>query len=315
MAAASKRMREQLLDLGWSLWTGLGVPGQIDEHADHCIDPEALIVFTAALGDADPRLRDEATDWCIRYGNLVSGARLKNLLANENDQVRSAYGEFAATVGQHSSLRWPEQTTARRHQPRERPRIQAFNRASQVIFRLRGLMGVSARAEIVRAFLALPETAFSAADLAAETAYTKRNVAQVLDALRLGDVVQAFPIRNQIHFRMPRERLIQLREQLEPVPSAFVRWSAVLHVLPALQDLLERIEGEDNDVRAVEARAFAENIVDSIRFARLPPPRRDLRGAEYWNEFVAWALAAANNLAIGNEPAGDRFKARRSGAQ
>jgi len=29
------------------------------------IDPEPLIVFTA-IADLDPRLRDEALDWCIR---------------------------------------------------------------------------------------------------------------------------------------------------------------------------------------------------------------------------------------------------------
>jgi hypothetical protein len=39
-------------------------------HTDWAIDLEPLIMFTAALGDEDPRLRDEATDWCIRNGRL-----------------------------------------------------------------------------------------------------------------------------------------------------------------------------------------------------------------------------------------------------
>ena len=94
--SAKQQLCERRLDLAWSLWAGLGVPGQIDRHADHAIDPEALIVFTAALGDEDHRLRDEATDWCIRYGSLISGARLKNLVSRESQIVQERYGELAA---------------------------------------------------------------------------------------------------------------------------------------------------------------------------------------------------------------------------
>jgi hypothetical protein len=302
MSPASEKVRERLLDLAWSLWTGLGVSGQIDNHHDHAIDPEPLIIFTAALGDADPRLRDEATDWCIRYGSLVSGARLKNLLTHENDRVRASYGELAATVAEHSSLRWPERTTRRKHRPRERPKIQAFNRASQLVLRLRGFLGVGARAEILRAFLASPGIAFSAADLAAETSYTKRAVAQALDALRLGDVVQTFPIRNQIHFRMPREREDQLREQLIPLPEVFVHWPSVLHVLTSAFETMIRFESKSHAVRAVEAGTLIEKLDDAIRTARLPLPHRSVRGPDFWEEFVSWLLAVTDNLAGGNEP-------------
>ncbi len=300
MSPASKKVRERLLDLAWSLWTGLGVSGQIDNHHDHAIDPEPLIIFTSALGDTDPRLRDEATDWCIRYGSLVSGARLKNLLTHENDRVRAGYGELAATVAEHSSLRWPERTTRRKHRPRERPKIQAFNRASQLVLRLRGFLGVGARAEILRAFLASPGTAFSAADLAAETSYTKRNVAQALDALRLGDIVQAFPIRNQIHFRMPREREDQLREQLIPLPEVFVHWPSVLHVLTSAFETMTRFESKSHAVRAVETGALIEKLDDAIRTARLPVPHRSVRGPDFWEEFVSWLLAVTDNLAGGD---------------
>ncbi len=310
MARASDQLRERMLDLAWSLWTGLGVPGRIDIHGDCAIDPEPLILFTAGLGDADSRLRDEATDWCIRYGQLVAGARLKNLIGDESDRVRAGYGEFAATVSSCSSHRWPGATTRREHTVRERPRVQAFNRPSQIVLRLRALLGVGGRADIIRAFLASPESAFSAADLATETSYTKRNMAQVLEALRLADVVQAFPIRNQIHYRMPRERIDQLREQLSPVPASFVRWPPVLHVLTAVYETMQLFESKNKNIRGVEARAAVERLADAIRVARFPEPRRNVRGSEFWDEFVSWSLALAGNLAAGNEPAGDRFKAR-----
>jgi hypothetical protein len=308
MARASDRLRERMLDLAWSLWTGLGVPGRIDKHGDCAVDPEPLILFTAGLGDADSRLRDEATDWCIRYGQLVAGARLKNLLGDESDRVRAGYGELAATVSSCSSHRWPGATIKREHTVRVRPRVQAFDRPSQIILRLRALLGVGGRADIIRAFLASPDSAFSAADLAAETSYTKRNMAQVLEALRLADVVQAFPIRNQIHFRMPRERVDRLREQLSPVPASFVRWPSVLHVLTAVHETMRLFESKKENVRGVEARAAVERLTGAIRVARFPEPLRNVRGAGFWSEFVSWSLAAGDNLAAGRIPAEGGFR-------
>lgn len=57
---------------------GSGRPNRLPScarEASIAISPEPLILFTAGLGDADPRLRDEATDWCVRYGRYVSAAR------------------------------------------------------------------------------------------------------------------------------------------------------------------------------------------------------------------------------------------------
>jgi hypothetical protein len=109
MSSFSKQLQEHALDLVWSLWAELGVSGWTRRHVSHAIDPEPLILFTAFLGDADPRLRDEATDWCIAYGRYVSAARLRNLLIGEESTVREAFGEFAATVNAHST------EMARRH--------------------------------------------------------------------------------------------------------------------------------------------------------------------------------------------------------
>jgi biotin operon repressor len=320
MPRTSEEMRERLLDLGWSLWTGLGVPGQIDNHRDVAIDPEPLILFTAALGDADPRLRDEATDWCIRHGSLISGTRLRNLLVRENKRVREAYGEFAGTVAAHSSMRWPGRKEARPFSPRFRPPNQTFERPSQIALRLRGMMGVGARADIVQVVLGSPDEALSAAYLAAEIGYSKRNIAQALEALRIADVVQAFPVRNQIRFRLSTRPIDRGDEQISiarhpakpfgEIPRAFVRWPSALHVLTEVIQLVEQVEEKGNDVRAVEAMSVIKKKEHQIRSARFPVPRDDVRGPLFWDEFTVWLSVVVENLSAGNEPVGDRFRAR-----
>ena len=288
MTRASDRLRERMLDLAWSLWTGLGVPGQIDNHGDCAIDPEPLILFTAGLGDADPRLRDEATDWCIRYGQLVSGTRLKNLLVREGDEVRAGFGEFAATVAKHSSLRWLGSTAAREHSPRERPKVKAFNRPSQVVLRLRALMGVGARADVIRVFLGRPDAALGAADLATEIGYAKRNVALALEMLRLGDVLDAFPIRNQIHFRISRANVERLRSLLGEMPRTFPRWSPFLRVVSRVHETAKRVEKLSPKVQAVEMMAVVRDLADDIRDAEIPSPPSVAREEYLLVSLVSW---------------------------
>jgi len=272
MVSASDNLRERTLDLAWSLWTGLGVPGPVDDHGDCAIDPEPLILFTAGLGDADPRLRDEATDWCIRYGQLVSGTRLKNLCAREDDEVRAGFGELAATVAAHASIRWLGATRARGHAPRERPKIKAFDRSSQIALRLRALMGVGARADIVRVFLGRPDAALGAADLAAEIGYAKRNVAQALETLRQGGLLDAFSIRNRIHFQIPGANVERLFALLGPMPRSFPRWSPLLRVVSRVHHALARVERSSAKVRTVELAAVVRDLSDDIRDAKISPP-------------------------------------------
>jgi hypothetical protein len=76
---SSESLREQLAALAWSLWAELGVSAWERHHSRWFIDLEALVVYTAWLGDTDARLRDEVTDWCIRFGSWVSASRLIGL--------------------------------------------------------------------------------------------------------------------------------------------------------------------------------------------------------------------------------------------
>src|SRR5947209_20207308 len=97
-ASSSASIREHVLDLVWSLWAELGVSSWTRRHQQWAIDPEPLILFTAHISGADRRLRDEALDWCIRYGSYISASRLRNLLKVAPPEQQTAFETFAATV-------------------------------------------------------------------------------------------------------------------------------------------------------------------------------------------------------------------------
>jgi hypothetical protein len=236
----------------------MGVSGWQRNHSSHAIDPERLILFTAFLGDADPRLRDESTDWCIAYGRYISAARLRNLLSTQTPEVRSAFAGMAATVNAHSNLRWPSATQARTYARTQRSAIADFTSPSLVVLRLRALFGVGARAEVMRAFLADPKARFSAADVAADAGYTKRNVAEALDALRAAGLLQVHTLRNQRLFSLADAAW--LTSFPGGLPTSWPRWSSVFRVLEGLITGMRASDEMTTRVRMVEASAVLRDL-------------------------------------------------------
>jgi hypothetical protein len=303
MPAFSARIQEQALELAWSLWAELGVSGWRRRHTSHAIDPEPLILFTALLGDTDPRLRDEATDWCITYGRYVSAARLRNFLAHQSQEGQEAFGKFAATVNAHSALRWPGATGPRRYRSTGRSEVADFRRPSLVVLRLRTLFGVGARAEILRAFLADQSATLSAGDLAPDAGYTKRNVAEVLDALRMAGLLEVIPYRNQLRYRLAQPT--ELAALAGDLPMAFPNWRSIFRILEWLMRTAQNAAGLRPNVQRVEAARTQHELAEDLRLVEMkPPPAGD--GQDAWKTFERWALAAAEAWASGEPVPGGR---------
>lgn len=86
MRPSASSLQGALLNRAWIQWAALGVDATV-ERDDAVVDPEALIALTAELGDADARLRDLSTDWCVAYGRYVNGSRLKQVARGTSSAV------------------------------------------------------------------------------------------------------------------------------------------------------------------------------------------------------------------------------------
>lgn len=299
---------EHVLDLVWSLWTELGVSGWQRRHTSHAIDPEPLIIFTAVLGDADPRLRDESTDWCIKYGHSITATRLKNLLAGEPDSVRNTFGEYAATVSAHSSVRWPLATEPRRFRPTGHSSLDDFRRPSLVVLRLRALFGATARAEIVKAFLADPTAELTAADLADGVGYTRRFVSEALDALRNAGLLDVLPQRNQLRYRLARA--LELSSLVGQLPEYFPPWRPTFAALIRLQDIFSRAEPLKPMVRRVEIDRALRTLDVFLHDAGVGAPSTEAP-EDPGTALEEWAVELARSLASGDGQAWPWFAWRR----
>jgi hypothetical protein len=302
MESLANRLDEYLLELLWGSWAELGVSGWARRHTEIAIDPEPLILFTAVLTDADPRLSDETTDWCIKYGRYISGARLRNLLRSKPPEVHAAFGTYAATVRVHGGPSWLGATEPRPYRPTKRSSIEHFDRAALVSLRLRGLFGVSARAELLRIFLADPQGTYTAAELAIETSFTRRSVADALEALMMSGLLRTLPVRNQLVYELVDP--LRLLDLVGDRPLVFPRWDSLFNVLYEIRQTVRQTEDSSGlHVRAIEARNLLQVIERDLHHANLAAPSVPKPSTATWNIWPGleeWILHIVADLASGD---------------
>lgn len=284
-------LQSALLNRAWIQWIALGVDA-LGERDDAVVDPEALIALTAELGDADARLRDVSTDWCVSYGRYVNGSRLKQVV-RELKTPTDAIGEYVATVAAAGGPTWPMATQPRPdYTSRGKARLDSARLRPRLRIRLRAAFGVNARADVLAALLVAPKNGLSVADLARKTRFTKPNVAFAVDALVLAGLLEARAVGNERRLTLARNREI-LPGLRPPVaqPDWIARFGVALEVL--------RFAGQDQmspSVRAIEARRVVESLQTRILSEELPQPNPDALGDEFSSAFDRWVVQLVDNL-------------------
>jgi len=294
---AKTQLVEQLLDLLWRQWTTLGVAG-MEGTGSTAIDLEALLVLTAQLSPQDPRLRDEALDWCIKSHRLIAKPRLKQLVKLASPTARNSFGSFASTLQHHVGGMWPAAEQAAPWDVRfsEKSRAPSFDQPALIGLKARALFGVGARADVITALLNWPAPAFGAADLVF-IGYTKRNLADALDNLTDAGLFGARREGNRLRFSWRKRR--ELGRLLEPLPKTIPRWPPIVRVLAGFLDLLVMIEGKSERLRTIEAVKAFEWLQDDLSMIGLEPPRATGAAALQWSAILDWMLTNTRELTQG----------------
>ncbi|MEK6719451.1 MAG: helix-turn-helix domain-containing protein [Chloroflexota bacterium] len=291
MLPSTSSLQSALLDRAWIQWIALGVDA-VGERDDAVVDPEALIALTAELGDADARLRDVSTDWCVAYGRYVNGSRLKQVV-RELRTPAEAIGEYVATVAASGGPAWPMATEPRpEYATRGKARLDSARSRPRLRIRLRAAFGVNARADVLAALLAVPKIGLSVADLARRTRFTKPNVAFAVDALVLAGLLEARAVGNERRVTLTQNGKI-LPGLAPPVvqPDWVTRFGVALEVLR-----FEDRNGMSTSVRAIEARRVVESLRERITSEGLPQPNLDALGDDFAPAFDRWVVQLVDYL-------------------
>lgn len=322
-------MRTRLLQFVWDEWAQMGVLAASQRHDAWAADPEALLLFTLEVGRHDARLFDEVSDWMVRDEGLMSVRRLRNLCRDETD--RALVDAFLTSVG-----RWRPRPRLAGHQPVSQldpSRGEPFFRDASVpilrtpdagflkhgwlkpevapsgksrapdllapinfAFRLREILGVGARAEVVRALLTLDSPRVSTQVVADSACFAKRNVQEALNSLHAAAVIHSVTVGNQQRYDIERDRWAQMLA-VARLPG-HRDWPQLLYALRTLVRWLGdgRLDRLSDYMLASEARSFADEIAPELGSAGVRIDGDGQPGAAYWQTFSALVGATLDAL-------------------
>jgi hypothetical protein len=288
-----------LLDFAWSEWAQMGLLTSAPHRSPWAQDPEALIVFTLEVARDDPRLFDELLDWLLRNEPLVSVRRLRSFAVDPED--RRLVDGALTWVDAHR----PRARLRGRRQPQPsgepvplftesgfpmrepdpsflsagfvRPPVEPSGKSQapdlrapiNFTFRLRQVLGLGARAEVVRLLLTSAAPSMSTADLGAGAGYARRNVLDAVGALQEGGVVSAVRGAGGQRFAIDRAAwaaLLGLGDEQLPEARA---WPQLLGALVRVRRWLRDVESEElsDYMRASRARDLLETIAAPLSIA------------------------------------------------
>jgi hypothetical protein len=162
-----------------------------------------------------------------------------------------------------------------------------LRRPSLIQLRLRALVGVSARAEILKLMLADPDRPQSASMLAEEAAYGKGSVAQALDMLTQAGILQVQPDANRLLYRLSRPG--ELAQTQQWLPSVFPLWSPIFRITEAIMDYAHSVSGPPS-TRTTALHTLLQRIDEDLHRLGLAEHVPRALGPASVAEFEHWAL-------------------------
>jgi hypothetical protein len=301
ISVLSLRLSDQLVAFAWDEWAQMGLLATPQRRSPWAQDPEALIVFTLEVARAEPRLFDELMDWMLVNESLLSVRRLRAMCVDETDRalVVAALGWLArqrprarlegetptaATAALKPLFRadvqggktdedfagagWSRPPLSPSHKSRPPDPTAPINLA----FRLRQILGVSIRAEVVRILLSTESPWVNAQTLARSTGYAKRNVHNALAGLSAAGVVAAFTVGSEQRYTADRLAWSALLGCAADDLPAHRDWPQLLSVLRRVLRWTEQpdLESMSDYLRASSARDLLEAIRPDLAFAGIP---------------------------------------------
>jgi hypothetical protein len=289
------RAREASLDLAWSLWTELGVPGPRRNHQRAILDPERLILVTPWSCRDDARIIDLAFAWCTQHSHRISAPRLAGLLRTTQLEIRASAERFLGELAAHgvkiaNVQAWPPP------RPRDsRDLTVRLERAALLRLRVRTLVGVSGRADVITALLASPKSWVTAAELE-DVGIAKRNVAVILGDFAEGGIALSRRRGNAREFRLSNPTSLGAVVAL-PQTAVFADWSAIFEWMRLAVELssIPADKPATLQVEVARHKATVESLALALGLPLVPSGSA--------TQTVAWLVDTARAIADGVAPA------------
>lgn len=277
-------IRDNVHGVLWNAWTELGVRGVERRFQHNAIDPEPLIVFTPALSADEPRLNEQVTAWCERFGGAVTTTRLWGIAKTAPTPIREAFETFINSLG-GAAHHWQRSGTSSSRGPIDHTSSLPLERPSLARLRIRALAGTGARADVISEILGTQNAWVTATELE-RLGYTRRSISRVLDELSAARIVVERSTKGPRAFRLSKQDaltdIVAARDLVWP------DWPTALTLAWQLLEL-ERsaIKGDATAVSRHEAREDLRKLIVTLKVDGDETP-----GDSELSSLLQWGVAA-----------------------
>lgn len=304
--------RERLLDLLWRQWNALGITGQSSPWKQAPVDPEALLLVSCTLARHDARLFDAILDWLSLNGRYLNIQRIRLLLKAFPFEGGAVFSAVAATVSTSAqAVKWARSSQPpvkknrkaeplffmpngnplpvlhvpdpvfllsgfERDQYEKRGVAQPFPplEGASLILRLRALIGVSARCEIL-VYLLLNGYGSPRA-MARACGYTPATVIKALSEMEDSGFVSSRMEGRQRHYSLTSDTWHTLL--LGNTSPHWIAWPPLFSALEQVWLLLHAPQRDEQSLLAQASalrRLLNASVLDNLARSGLPVRMND----------------------------------------
>lgn len=295
--------RSAAINACWRQWSGLGAPVSATsrERLTAIVDPEALLLLSAAVQEQERRLEDVIAWWGTVGSSLVSVQRLSSLLSRFPRDLHSGISQFAHTAYQHGDRRWrrfatlQEGKSPRRLKGAEQP---ALSEPAALLLRLRAGFGVGVKSDLLAVLLGMHGSTATVKQMVEALGYSKMAITVAAQEIAQAGLIKETPGRPvgyYVHLQ-PWAQLLKLNSFSElgsPIgkDTGVITWRFWLPLFPFLSSVSLWIQQQVSDglstyVLSSQARDlyYAHENAFSLNQIPVPEPQR-YKGETYLEAF------------------------------
>ena len=264
------QFQDCIFDFLWRQWSTLGVAGVTKSKDNRIIDPEALLLFSLSACRYEPRLFDEIIDWLFQNGQFINVQRLQQIQKKYDFHCGPQLSAIAELLSKKSryKLKWsglakkyyqkpaeplffgkdgtplpcPQDKNAnpefvahglRRGQINLRGYSQSFDLHSPacLLLRLRALLGINARVEILCLLASVKE--IHPSEAARRTAYYQKTIQTTLVEMARSGVVLTRTSKKEKFYRLKPGMLDTLLKPNGKSPK-WINWPDLLKAVETI---------------------------------------------------------------------------------
>lgn len=299
LAKLAADLREALAAALWRQWAAIG-GGAAAQPARDQVDPEALVLGSLALEQAERRLWLVMRDWLREGSRLLSVQRTGNLSKQFDESVQGRLRRVAwVAVHEAKDARWRRLATRVEPpgppSPKRRSAGVSLDQPAALVLRLRSAFGVGVKADVLSFLLGRHEQPATIALITRATGYTQPSVFRALRELVAARFVLASPSPPAEYW--VRGDLWRTFLELKGPAPAWRYWAEVIgHCVRFVEWAGSRGRQEASDYalgalwrRQAEAAGSIFSLTGVLRQGEILPDSADTREwMRLYGRLVAW---------------------------